>query len=173
LSESRKFPERDTEGFLNAFLRRYPVYPDTSSKGALPRFAPPLWNLTQHAPGGGGRKSGVRAVPDEVRTANGPRLQADLMRTMRHFRARSFVDRGPKKSGPDIEIKTVRDLKKKEKKMRLGRLPVNLSASTLSAIKKRAMNSGKSASEIVRELVESGLNNPSGFRDGSGAGHGP
>lgn len=95
------------------------------------------------------------------------------MRTMRHFRARSFVDRGPKKSGPDIEIKTVRDLKKKEKKMRLGRLPVNLSASTLSAIKKRAMNSGKSASEIVRELVESGLNNPSGFRDGSGAGHGP
>ncbi len=57
--------------------------------------------------------------------------------------------------------------------MRLGRLPVNLSASTLSAIKKRATNSGKSASEIVRELVESGLNNPSRFRDGSGAGHGP
>lgn len=52
-------------------------------------------------------------------------------------------------------------------------LKVYMTASTLSSIKKRAAKSGKSASEIALEWIESGLNNPSGFGDGSDAGHDP
>lgn len=54
--------------------------------------------------------------------------------------------------------------------MSLKRLQVNLSDSTLSFLRKRGAESGKSASEIVRELVESVLDNPSGGRDESRAG---
>jgi len=79
------------------------------------------------------------------------------------------MDRGLQKSGQDTGVSKLVDLKNKEKKMSFGRLPVNLSDSTLSAIKKRAFSEGKSASEIARELIESGLENrPGGEGSGSG-----
>ena len=48
---------------------------------------------------------------------------------------------------------------KEGEKMRLRRLPVNLSDSTLSAINKLGVKSGKSQSEIARELIDFGLEN--------------
>ncbi|MHB1287657.1 MAG: hypothetical protein ACYCYP_14110 [Leptospirales bacterium] len=60
--------------------------PESGAKmGALPRFAPPLQDLGQHASCRNERKSSVRAVRDAVRTAFEPLLKRFLWRFGQRF----------------------------------------------------------------------------------------
>lgn len=127
--------------------------------GAVPRT--PLQDLTQHAPGGWGRKSIVRADPGHWSGALSPSFQKLSLRGQWHSDPRGQRGAVPsKKLMLTLKFGIGPGANKKEEEMGYERMDLRVSDSTLSAIKKRAVAEGTSASEIARRALEAAFDNP-------------